>query len=126
MGEYEGSNKDIARRLLEGFWSTGHPALADELFTADFVHHRAPEGTPPGPEGQKQFVAAVRGYFPDLMFHVDDLIAEDERVVARWTAQFTNKDGQIVDYPGVDILRITNGMISELWSFFWFPEATSE
>lgn len=123
MESTEDRNKGIARDLLEGFWSTGDADAADRLFTQDFVHHRVPEGTPRGPEGQKQFVASVRGYFPDLKFTIEDLISEGDRVVARWTAQLTNQDNEIITYPGVDVLRLSGDRIAELWSFFWFPPA---
>ena len=123
MGATEDRNKKLARDVLEGFWSTGDASMADQLFTADFLHHRVPEGTPRGPEGQKQFVASVRGYFPDLTFAIQDAIAENDRVSARWSARFTDKHGQVIEYPGVDILRFRGDKIAELWSFFWFPES---
>ena len=41
-------HKAVARRLLEELWSIEDVGLADELFTADFLHHNVPEGTPRG------------------------------------------------------------------------------
>jgi predicted SnoaL-like aldol condensation-catalyzing enzyme len=110
------SHKAVVRRLLEELWSTGNLDLADELFTDDFLHHSAPEGTPRGPEGQKQFIPAVRARVPGLRIVIDDLIAEADRVAARWTGTF-EADGQQRSYSGVDIVRIENGRIAELWSF---------
>jgi predicted SnoaL-like aldol condensation-catalyzing enzyme len=110
-------HKEIVRRLLEELWSTGNVEQADELFTADFLHHSVPSGTPRGPEGQKQFIPAVRAMVPGLRIAVDDLIAEGDRVAARWTANYMTEDGERRSYPGVDIVRIEDGKISELWSF---------
>jgi predicted SnoaL-like aldol condensation-catalyzing enzyme len=110
-------HKAIARKLLEELWSTGNVEQADALFADDFIHHNVPEGTPRGPAGQKQFIPAVRAMVPDLTIRIDDLIAESSRVAARWTGTYTSKDGERKSYPGVDILRIENGKIAELWSF---------
>jgi predicted SnoaL-like aldol condensation-catalyzing enzyme len=110
-------HKAIVRRLLEELWSSDNVELADELFTGDFLHHNAPEGTPRGPEGQKQFIPAIRSRVPGLQITIDDLIAESDRVAARWTGTFSTADGQQRSYPGVDIVRLEGGKIAELWSF---------
>jgi predicted SnoaL-like aldol condensation-catalyzing enzyme len=111
------AHKAIVRQLLEELWSDGNTELADELFTDDFFHHNAPEGTPRGPEGQKQFIPAVRARVPGLRIIIDDLIAESDRVAARWTGTFTTASGEQRSYPGVDIVRLEDGKIAELWSF---------
>jgi predicted SnoaL-like aldol condensation-catalyzing enzyme len=77
----------------------------------------APEETPPGPDGQKVFVASVRGQVPGLRIAVDDVIAEGDRVAVRWTATFEPAPGERESYPGADILRLEDGRIAELWSF---------
>jgi predicted SnoaL-like aldol condensation-catalyzing enzyme len=110
-------HKAIARQVLEELWSTGNLDLADALFTDDFLHHSAPEGTPRGPAGQRQFIPAIRAMVPGLRITVDDLIAESDRVAARWTGTCPAPDGGQKSYSGVDILRIENGRIAELWSF---------
>lgn len=110
-------HKALARRLLEELWSTGNVELADEIFTDDFLHHNVPDGTPRGPAGQKQFIPAIRARVPGFRITIDDLIAESDRVAARWTGTFTTADGELRSRPGVDIIRIENGKIAELWSF---------
>ncbi|HUG13500.1 MAG TPA: ester cyclase [Thermomicrobiales bacterium] len=110
-------HKAVARRLLEELWSGGDVAMADELFTAGFLHHSAPEGTPRGPEGQKQFIPMIRAMVPGLRIQIDDTIAEGDRVAARWTGTYVTESGEHKSYPGVDILRFEDGRIAELWSF---------
>jgi predicted SnoaL-like aldol condensation-catalyzing enzyme len=110
-------NRAVTRRLLEELWSTGNIELADELFTDDFLHHSVPEGTPRGPEGQKTFVPMIRAQVPGLRIVIEDIIAEADRVAARWTGTFTTPDGEQRSYPGVDILQFEDGKIAELWSF---------
>jgi predicted SnoaL-like aldol condensation-catalyzing enzyme len=110
-------HKTIVRRLLEELWSTDNIDLADELFTDDFLHHNVPDGTPRGPAGQKEFIPAIRARVPGLRITIDDLIAEADRVAARWTGTYETADGGQRSYPGVDIVRFENGKIAELWSF---------
>jgi predicted ester cyclase len=110
-------HKALTRCLLEDLWSTGNLDLIDELFTADFLHHNVPDGTPRGPGGQRQFVPMIRAMVPNLRIAIDDLIAEDDRVAARWTGTYTDENGEPRSYSGVDILRFEGGKIAELWSF---------
>ena len=110
-------HKTMTRQLLEELWSTGDLALVDELFTADFVHHSMPDGLPPGPAGQRQFIPMIRARVPGLRIQIDDLIAEGDRVAARWTGTYTTEAGEERSYRGVDVLRFEDGKIAELWSF---------
>jgi predicted ester cyclase len=110
-------HRALARRLLEDLWSTGNLDLVDQLFSADFLHHSVPDGTPRGPQGQRQFVPMVRAQVPNLRIVIDDLIAEGDRVAARWTGSYTTEGGERRSYGGVDILRFEHGKIAELWSF---------
>jgi steroid delta-isomerase-like uncharacterized protein len=118
-------NKAIAHYFLEEGFSTGNLAPADELIAANFANHDP--GTPPlppGPEGYKQLVGMYRAAYPDLKVTVDDLIAEGDKVVGRWTARGTNT-GKLGDMPptgkqatimGISILLITGGKVAEQWT----------
>lgn len=59
-------------------------------FAADFVDHGAdvPPGMPRGPAGAIQYVGAALKRLPDLHVQIEDMIAEDDKVVVRnhWTA----------------------------------------
>ena len=72
-----------------------------------------------GPEGLKQFVRGLRTTFPDLHFTVEDLIAEDDKVVSRWTLRGTrrgtNKQGALM---GIIITRVVGGKCVEDWEIF--------
>jgi len=59
--------------------------------------------------------------FPDLRLTVEDIIAEGETVVARWSCRGTHKGdlngiaptGKQFNVTGVSIARFTNGKMSE-------------
>jgi len=83
-------NKAIIRRVLEEVWNKGNTSLIDEIVATDFVDH-TPTGDVPGPRGFEQQVRGFRNAFPDLRFTLEDIIAEKDKVVARWTACGTHK-----------------------------------
>ena len=115
-------NKNVVRRLFEEVWNKGNLQVADELFTPNYAHHDS--STPDvgrGPESEKRRATLYRTAFPDIRLTVEDIIAEGETVVARWSCRGTHKGdlngiaptGKQVDITGVSIARFTNGKIFE-------------
>jgi len=87
-------NKTVVRRLIEEFWNKGNLAVADELYTAEAVHHDPV--TPDlgrGPASIQQLHTLYGASFPDQQFTVEDLVAEDDKVVVRWTVRGAHQDG---------------------------------
>jgi steroid delta-isomerase-like uncharacterized protein len=119
-------NKALFRRFIEEIINQGNLAIVDELFGSDYIYH-AP-GSPEfrGPEGVNQFVMMYRSAFPDLHLTVEDLIAEGDKVVTRWTMRGTHRGelmgipatGKQVSVPGIVISRFANGKIVEEWENF--------
>ena len=94
----EESKAVVRRWVVEGF-NTGNLAIADEIIDPGFnYHHAGLPPIPPGPEGYRQLVAMYRGAFPDLNVTMVDMIAEGDKVVARWTSQGTNT-GEMMGMP---------------------------
>ena len=85
-------NKALARRYLEEIWDKGNVEVIDELFTTDFVRHGPPavEGEVRGPESFKGLVSTYHAGFPDFRVTIDEMIAEGDRVVTRWTVRGTH------------------------------------
>ena len=64
----------------------GQSAVADELIAPSYTHHDS--STPDverGPESKKKRVTLYRAAFPDMRLTVEDIIAEGETVIARWS-----------------------------------------
>lgn len=120
----EAENKTIAERFNEDVWGRGDEAALEELLAPDFIDHGAYPGQPPGREGHKQILAAFRSAFPDLSVTTDDIIAEGDKVVSRWTARGTHRgelmgippSGNEVTFTGIDVLRIAEGKVLERWA----------
>ena len=117
-------NKASIRWLNESFWNKGNAGVLDEVFAPDFLDHNAPPGSTPGREGFKQFATMFRAAFSDFSSTADDLIAEGDKVVWRWTFRGTHKDtfmgipatGKQITMTGISIDRFAGGQIVERWT----------
>jgi predicted ester cyclase len=116
-------NKAIIRRLYDEVFVRWNLGVVDELIGSDFVGHEMPPGTPRGPVGFKQFYASVRSAFPDLRYTVNDVIAEGDKVLVRWTWQCTHlgefngiaPTGKQITVTGMALYRIAAGKCVERW-----------
>lgn len=111
-------NKMLARRWLDEFWGAGNFAGADEIFASTYLRHDF-DGPMIGTDAIRGYVAAIRVDIPDLHFTADDVVAEGDRVVVRWTATGTHaRTSRPITFAGMDILRIRDGKIVESWPCF--------
>jgi len=117
-------NKTIVRSLFEEVWNKGNLSVADELFTPNCEHHDA--SSPDfgrGPESEKKRATLYRTAFPDLRLTIEDIIAEGETVIARWSCRGTHKGdlsgiaptGKQVTISGVSIARFSGSKMAEGW-----------
>jgi len=115
-------NKTVVRRLFDELWNKGNLQVADEIFAPTYQHHD--DSTPDlgkGPESEKKRVNLYRNAFHDLRLNMEDLIADGEIVVARWSCRGVHKGelngiaptGKQVAITGVTIVHFTNGKIVE-------------
>jgi predicted ester cyclase len=113
------ANKALADRFHEEIFDQGNLAAADEILAPDFVWYNPPQTVfLVGPEAIKQQAQDLRAFIPDFVLTDDDVIAEGDRVVIRWTLRGTaqGESGPVpVIYTGIDIFRIADGRLAELW-----------
>lgn len=116
--------KQFIRNHFEEFVNKQNLAIADVNFAANFVDHGAdvPPGTPPGPAGAKQYVGGAYKRFPDIHVRIEDIIAEDDKVVVRnhWTGT-DSKNGLGIQFRGIVIWRLENRKIVERWAYLEAP-----
>jgi predicted SnoaL-like aldol condensation-catalyzing enzyme len=84
------ANKALARRFVDEIANRGNLAIADELFAPDFETRDAVVPTAPGPEGVKQVFRAVLAAFPDFHETVEDVLADEDRVMVRLLSAWTD------------------------------------
>ncbi|MGH2521922.1 MAG: ester cyclase [Anaerolineales bacterium] len=118
-------NKALVRRYQEAH-NTNNLAALDEIVSADLIPHNQLPGLPSGLEGGKLVHQGLLAAFPDLHTETEDLIAEGDKVVQRFTVSGTDKGGFMGAPPtdkhykvsGISIFRIANGKIVEHWGQF--------
>jgi steroid delta-isomerase-like uncharacterized protein len=119
------ANKALCRRYYEEVWNGRNLAALNELLAADFFDHdpSAPD-VGRGIEGARKLVNYYLAAFPDTHFTIDDMIAEGDRCVVRWTVRGTHRGdlggirptGRQVTLTGIGICRIANGKIAEAYT----------
>jgi predicted SnoaL-like aldol condensation-catalyzing enzyme len=112
--------KEFIRNHFEEFVNRKNLRAGEVNLAPEFVDHGAdvPPGMPPGPAGAIQYVAAALKKVPDLKVTIEDMIAEDDKVVVRnhWAGtDFTSK--QRLEFSGIVIWRIANRQIVERWAY---------
>jgi steroid delta-isomerase-like uncharacterized protein len=119
-------NKQIALRFFkEGLSNIPNwEQVWDELISTDIIYHFNSASEPiVGLEACKTFNASLSQGFPDLQHIIEDVIAEDDKVMLRTTERGTHtgeflgipptgKSGQLNAFT---LLRLKNGKIVERW-----------
>ena len=118
------STEDNKAHVRRGFEAVNQKNLAvfDELLTPDVVFHSA-STTMQGLEAYKQVLSVYVTAFPDLQFTIEDMIAEGDTVVVRYTTRGTHQGnfmgipptGKQVSGTGMFMDRLVNGKAVEQW-----------
>jgi steroid delta-isomerase-like uncharacterized protein len=115
-------NKDLARRSWE-IANQHNPDLIEEFYAPSLVWHE-PDQDVRGYEQAKQFTSTFFAAFPDLNISVEDVIAEGDQAVSRYTIRGTHQGeteefgpptGRQMELQGITIHRIEGGTIVEEW-----------
>jgi steroid delta-isomerase-like uncharacterized protein len=118
--------KDAAQAYLAAWNAHDGAAVAATL---------APHGTyidptlpaPIGGEALIGYVAALTGAFPDLRFEVEQVSADNDRVIVAWRMRGTNTGllpampeptGSACDLPGIDVITVDDAGIVSVVGYF--------
>lgn len=120
--------RSLALRWFDEIWNQGRLETADELLAPGAVVHD------PGiaghdandPSDLKEQVQTLRGAFPDLHIHVDEIVCEGDYVAMRCTASGTHlgdglgipPTGREIRIQGMSMGRWENGRLCEGWNQF--------
>lgn len=92
-----------------------------EVLHEDFVNHSAPPGIPNDRHGYRKILSMYVNAFPDFEITVEDVVAEDNAAMTRWTARGTHQ-GEFMDIPptgktaemtGLTFNRVADGKVIE-------------
>src|ERR1700751_5184003 len=120
--------KHVIKRFVEELWNARQLNLADEIFSEDCVTHQLRSGfsaepAPRGPQAVKEHVSGWLMSFPDLRFNIEQMIAEQDRVVSQLVMEGTHQGawmgisptGKRLQIRMITIHRIANSKIAEDW-----------
>ncbi len=123
-------NKALVRRFYETQEAVGRGEAdmdaLDEFMAPDYVSHsKLVPDQKPGREGYKQAAAQLLASLSNLRFLVEDLVAEGDKVVSRFTVRAIHDGrelmgiaptGREVSFKAIEIHRISGGKIAEYWA----------
>ena len=72
-------NKAIVRRLWDEVWNQSDLSVCDEILDAEYAEH------------EKSWAPVMKTAFPDMHFTIEDMIAENDKVVSRLTLTGTHQ-----------------------------------
>jgi steroid delta-isomerase-like uncharacterized protein len=117
-------NKAVVRRAYASMSAGPEAFLAehDNIYDQSLIAH-FPGMPPVDIEMHRQFGMASFDAFPDLQRPVEDLLADGDKVVARWSSNGTHEGnfmgmpatGKTLTTSGITIFRFANGRIVEEW-----------
>ena len=119
----EQDNKAQVRRYYDEVFNQRGVALVDQLAVEDYVEHDPFPGQGDGRADLKARVQLILDAMNPLRFEIQDLVAEDDKVVVRWLQRGTQSgtfmgippSGREFTISGIDIHRLRDGRMAEHW-----------
>ncbi|MBA2477733.1 MAG: ester cyclase [Actinomycetota bacterium] len=114
-------NKELVRAFY-GLLNAGRVEAMGDLVIAEYVEHDPLPGQGEGRDGVlDRFSILTSSLAP--RFTIDDVIAEEDKVVVRWTNRGTHvgdfagipATGRTFTFTGIDIYRIQGDRLAEHW-----------
>jgi steroid delta-isomerase-like uncharacterized protein len=123
------TNIACARRFVLEHNQEAYLRSLDELLAPDCLVHEHLPGlpNPMNREVYNQFLAAFRSALPDVGNTIEDVIADGDKVVVRWSGGGTHTGAELIGIPanglpvvahGVYVLRFAGGKIAEVWNYW--------
>lgn len=119
-------NAGLVRRWFEEVWNQRREEVIEELLAPEGLGHGLNAGGLPlrGPEGFRQIYAHFLTAFPDLRIEVEDVVAQEDRTVARIRCRGTHGADLMgiaatqrpVEFTGLIMARWHEGRIAEAWN----------
>lgn len=118
--------KNAAQNLIEKGFNQKDPNAFEAYFSPHLKDHSLPPGIPEGFEGRKMFYSTMLAAFPDMQVRLEDVFAEGDKLVSRWSARGTHNGdmmgipptGKQISVGGIAIDRFENGQSVEHWEVF--------
>lgn len=127
------TNKALLRRWFEEVWNKGRAEAISEMMSEECVNHGlSGDADSPlrGATGFLPFHTQFRNAFPHIEVVVEDVIAEGDKVAVRCSVRGKHEGDSLgfkateamVDFDGIVIARVKDGMFVESWNSFDFAK----
>jgi ketosteroid isomerase-like protein len=95
-------------------WNAQNLDVIMATYTADIVfeNHTAGEAAVAGAEPVRAHLARIFERWPDMRFSSRRLYVSPEFCVSEWTARATAPDGRRLEWDGVDVFPLRDGLIA--------------
>ena len=120
-------NKAIVQRYVDEIQNEHNLDAIESIFSSDFIDHMDSfSGLFQGLDGLTRGYSQLLTAFPDLQMTVQDLIAEDDKVVVYKTGTGTHCEeyqgipatGKKIEFTNIYIFRIKDKKIAEYWGIY--------
>ncbi|MBB6672193.1 ester cyclase [Cohnella nanjingensis] len=109
-------NIETVTAFIEAFWNRSDFDCVDDFLSADYQEHSYQSK-----EGLKQFAGKILEAFPDKRYSVEEIIAQEEKVLVRMTVKGTHQGvffghaptGNPIDVTLYRQYRVEDGKIAE-------------
>jgi steroid delta-isomerase-like uncharacterized protein len=115
------ANKHVMPRFVQ-FINTASETLATELVSPEAIFHVPGRPEPMhGPAGYLAIIGMMRGGFPDIQWSLEEMVAEGDKVAARFVMRGTHRGaflgvpatGKTIQVQALNIYRFSDGQIVE-------------
>jgi len=114
-------NATIVRRFVDEVITQGNIEAAGQYVWEDVIEQVPLPGQGPGLDGLKDILRAMRAGFPDIVFSIEEQVAERDKVASRfeWTGTHRGEflgipaTGRTVRVWGMVIDRLEDGRIKD-------------
>ncbi|MGW4930707.1 ester cyclase [Agromyces sp. NPDC004153] len=119
-------NKALLLRARDEIYGQGRLDSIEELVVEDVIAHE-PDGDVRGVQEVKRYLAPWLAAFPAMSVTTEDVIAEGDKVVSRYTVRATHTGtteeygpptGKQLVLEGTTIYHFTGGKVTEMWDFY--------
>jgi ketosteroid isomerase-like protein len=108
--------RKAARRFVEQAWNQGDLAAWGGSFSDGFAYHDPAAPWVRNLEEYRALIGSIPAIATDYRYTIDDMIAEGDRVVVRYSFHGTAaKSGKGLSHIGIVILRFSGERIAEVW-----------
>jgi len=109
--------KRFVRDHFEEFVNKRNAAVIRKNMTPDFYDHDGPGGKPTDVDGDERMMRGMYEATPDLHLTIEDMIAENDRVMCRNVWRWTDPSTRTpMEFHGFVLWRFEGDKIAERWA----------